>query len=182
MNNNALNMNKVSFIHPASQGKKVLAITNVNFLLKGELSKNINVSPENLIVFKSFGTVISQPYGCLLRNIIIAVYKNNVDKIYIIGDKDCTENVMDYHLFLESVKKEGISDDIIRTIDYLIENTLIAGKNYGLINWLEGSKTVEENIAIGVKMLKEHPLIPKRISVYGLIYNRQTNDFASITE
>ncbi|MFC0214399.1 hypothetical protein ACFFK0_18360 [Paenibacillus chartarius] len=131
MHNNALNMNKVSFIHPASQEKKVLAITNVSFHVEGQLSEFINVSPEHLIVLKSFGTVISQPYGCLLRNIIIAVYKNNVDKIYIIGEKDCTENAMDYRLFLESVKKEGISDDIVRTIDYLIENTLTAGKKYG---------------------------------------------------
>ncbi len=46
-----------------------------------------NKKAEQLIIASSFGTMITQPYGCTIRNIVLAIYAENVDEIYIIREK-----------------------------------------------------------------------------------------------
>jgi len=56
------------------------------------------------------------------------------------------------------------------------DETLLTLKNAGIDveRWLRGFESVEESIKESVRMIKNHPLLPKDIKVHGLIMSSET--------
>jgi carbonic anhydrase len=68
--------------------QKALILTGFNEELYPLFPVITQKKTEELLVLHSFGKVISQPYGCLIRDIILAVYSENVEEIYIIEENN----------------------------------------------------------------------------------------------
>ncbi|OLN23625.1 hypothetical protein BTO30_03390 [Domibacillus antri] len=154
--------------------KKALVITGLNEKLHPFFPVITNKKAEQLIITMSFGTIISQPYGCMIRNIIMTVYAENIEEIYFIGEMDSKEQMISGDEILSKMKEAGISKETIETIEY------IGAVGSSLSSWLAGERDVKKIITENIELLKSHPLIPKTLSIYGFTANAETGEFEAV--
>jgi carbonic anhydrase len=157
----------------SSAHKKTLilsGLTNHLYPLYTEITKK---SREELLVIGSTGGVISQPYGCLIRNIILSVYHENVEAIYVIVDEG-SKAVNKDELKLK-ILEAGISEETISIIDY------ISATKEDLLDWLAGPLDARSTIQKNMELIKGHPLMVKSLPVVGCIVSEKTGDYETIT-
>ncbi|MCA1065691.1 hypothetical protein QTG56_00400 [Rossellomorea sp. AcN35-11] len=114
-------------------------------------------------VIDSFGADISHPYGCSMRNIILSIYQENIDAIYLLFHKESKDTPFTKEYFQSEFSKAGISPDTIKTIQYM---NVVGG---GVYDWLLGSGDPVARIKKNMEKITGHPLIPKHITVHGWV-------------
>ncbi len=155
--------------------KKALVLTSLNEKLQPLFPAITNKKMEELLIINSFGSGISQPYGCIIRNILVAVYRENIEEVYIIGEKDSNDAYMDEEELLTKIKEAGISDGIIDTIEYID----VAGES--VLKWLAGPEDPKAIVEKNLSLIQKHPLIPKAMPVYGFIANAETKEYEAVS-
>ncbi|KIL48292.1 hypothetical protein [Jeotgalibacillus soli] len=151
--------------------KKALVLTGLSEKSHHLFPAITNRSVDQLVIASSFGAIISQPYGCMVRNVIFAVYSENIEEIYIIVEKDSKEHTVTGDEILSKIQEAGITKETIKTIEYIDA----AGCN--LSNWLAGKQDVKKIITENIELIKHHPLLPKTLSIYGFITDAETGEF-----
>jgi carbonic anhydrase len=159
-----------------SETKKTMIITGFHQGIYPMLPAITNKSEKDLMVLNSFGAVISQPYGCLMRNIILGLYNENVEEIYLIGETGSQEVKPNKDEMLRKIKEAGTSADIINAINY------IDVVDHDVINWLIGPQNVEDVLKKNKDLIEGHPLIPKSIPVHVYIANSATGEYYPVSE
>ncbi|TXC78722.1 hypothetical protein FS935_22490 [Metabacillus litoralis] len=154
-----------------SSQKKSLVITGVNEDTRLLVQKITNKKLEDLVILSSFGSVISQPFGCLMRNIILATYKEDIDGIYIFGENTSVEEAMSKEKLVENIQATGVAEEVLKTLNY------IDVVNHDLLNWLAGPTDIKETIKTNIELVKNHPLILKTIPIYGYLVDVETGEF-----
>lgn len=155
------------------KSKKVLYIIGMEFDLDRLHRTNTELHAENMLVIRSFGPVISQPYGDLMRDIIVAVYQENVEEIYVVGTKDSANKKLDSHHLLEKIHEQHGEPEKIQTIDYLFTNCRPEFPEGSITRWLEGSHDISEGIQKSVHTIRQHSLIPAYVKVHGLFMDTE---------
>ena len=145
--------------------KKILILSCMDTRLTDLLPKALNLKNGDAKVVKNAGAIISNPFGSIMRSIIVAIYEFNVDEIFVIGHHRCGMCNLSTNELLEKVITRGIKKE---TIDTLYNGGIDVEK------WLHGFDSVEESIEDSVKLIKKHPLIPEGISVHGLAIDPKT--------
>jgi carbonic anhydrase len=154
--------------------KKALVITS----LQGELDPNILLitkkKRDELIIINTFGGLISQPYGCIIRSIIMAVYYENINEIYVIGEETSHEHSVNAKDLLKIMSDSGIAEKTIETLDYIkvVEDNIET--------WLIGPQDIKEIIKKNIELIQKHPLMPQSINVFGFITNSEAEKFEAI--
>src|SRR6185369_17755054 len=100
-----------------------------------------------------------------MRSILVAVYELDAREILIIGHHDCGMSGLSCSRIIEKARARGISDDIFHTL----ENSGIE-----LNRWLVGFDKVEDGVRQSVKLVRNHPLLPKDVPVHGLLIHPVT--------
>ncbi|PAD89491.1 carbonic anhydrase [Niallia circulans] len=144
--------------------KKVLFLMDVGYGLESIIKEETNIQPENMLTIKCFGPVISNPFGDIMRSIIIAVFQENVEEIFVVG----TSNEVNRFISLEGQFKSRI-----QTLDYLLQNSMPEFTGETINEWLNGKQNTGDNIKNCVKMICHHPLVPPTVKVRGLLINHQ---------
>lgn len=158
-----------------STSKKALIITGLNEKLNQHFPIITNKKTEELIIINTIGNSISQPYDSIMRSIIIAVYQENIEEIYIIGEKNSTERSINKDEYLSKMQKANISTKEIKAIEYIG----VVGED--LMSWLVGREDVKTIIKENICLIKKHPLLPKNVTVYGFIANADFSEFEEVS-
>ncbi len=116
-------------------------------------------------LIKNAGGVILLPFDSVMRSLMVAVYELGINEIMIIGHYDCGVQHMDGELILEHMKQRGISERSIEFLDY-------CGMN--VKDWLTGFSCVQEAVRKSVELVRDHPLIPKDITIEGFLMDPVT--------
>lgn len=152
--------------------KKILFITDMESGLEPILQEETNVQPENMLMIQSYGPIISHPFGEIMRSIILAIYQENVEEIFVVGTTS-KRNVLDgaqSQLNFTSVNKN--MNDKIKTVDYLFKNVKPEFVDTSVSDWLEGSGDVAECIKKSVEKIRQHPLVPPYVKIHSLVVNK----------
>jgi carbonic anhydrase len=160
------------------KNKKALFLIDIEPGLEPFLQQVTNIQLENMLTIQSYGPVISHPYGDVMRSIIIAVYQENVEEIYVVGTKDKGTVSVDIQSLLYSDSKE--MKDKIQTLDYLFQNCMPEFSGGKVKEWLEGKKNITESIEKSVDTIRNHPLVPSHVKVRGLIVNNKDGKFSNV--
>ncbi len=99
--------------------KKVLFVIGMGTELDSFIKKKVKINPENILILQSYGPVISQPFGDLMRDIIISVYRENVDEVVVVASKEVQKN--DGDILNKIVEKKELQENI-QMINYLLKN------------------------------------------------------------
>ncbi|MGD6873652.1 hypothetical protein ACQCU1_15855 [Sutcliffiella horikoshii] len=156
--------------------KKALVLTGINREIERFFAEITKRKSEDLLIINSYGAEILQGYSSLMRNIILAVYLDKIEDIYIIVDKyDKGCSINPEHLYAH-MEKEGIKVEVIQTLNYI---KAVGGND--VMKWLSGSSNIESIVQNNIDFIKKHPLIPRSVKVHGYIVNKETSDYQTLS-
>lgn len=145
--------------------QKVLFLMDMDNGLESILQEVTNIRPENMLTIQCHGPVISHPYGDIMRAIIIAIYQENVEEIFVVDTKNKWTASVNLLTQLDSMKEK------IQTLDYLFQNNRPEFSSDTVIDWLIGKEN--DHIENCINIIHHHPLVPSNVKVRGLIVNKK---------
>lgn len=145
--------------------KKLVILSCMDTRLTELLPKAMNIKNGDAKIIKNAGATITHPFGSIVRSILVAIYEFNAEDVLIVGHHGCGMSNLNSEDIIGKIEERGISEETILTI-----------KQCGIdINkWLHGFGSVEESVKESVNALNNHPLIPKDVSIHGLIIDPYT--------
>ena len=132
--------------------KKVAILTCMDTRLIELLPAALGLKNGDVKIIKNAGAVISNPFGSVIRSLLIAIFELGVDEIMVIGHTDCGVQHVNSQVMIEQMVERGIQRETI-------ERLQAGGVNFD--RWLAGFETVEQSVAETVDTIRQHPLIPK---------------------
>lgn len=147
--------------------KKIAILTCMDTRLVELLPAALGIKNGDVKMIKNAGGMITNPFGSVVRSFLVAIIELGVEEIMVIGHTDCGVAGMDADEMIEHLKKRGISQDHIDMMDY-------CGIDFK--SWLSGFENVEQSVADAVELLRNHPLMPKDVSISGFVINTQTGE------
>jgi carbonic anhydrase len=157
--------------------KKVLFVIGMEHKLERFIKEETNVHPENMIILQSYQSVISNPFDDLMRDIIISVYKEDVEEIVVVSKKDYQTNTGD---ILNKIYKNKELQNKIQTLDYLFKNTMPEFHEGTVSEWLQGGKTSTDGVQKTINIIRNHPLLPSHVKVKGLFIDQENKKQTAI--
>lgn len=153
--------------------KKIAIVTCMDTRLCGLLPAALGIKNGDVKMIKVAGAIITSPFDAAMRSLLIAVYELHVNEIMIIGHTGCGVQGMNAKEMLELMHMKGISKERINLMRH-------CGIN--LDNWLHGFDDGSKAIMETVDMVKNHPLLPKNVTVRGYIIETETGKLNEIVE
>lgn len=129
------------------------------------LPKAMNIQNSDANVIKTAGALISDPFGDVMRSILVSIYELGASEVYVVGHHDCGMASLKVDKLLEKMKEQGIHAKNFDLLRY-------AGVD--LQGFLHGFNCVEESVKHSVSIIRNHPLIAKDIRVHGLVIDPKT--------
>lgn len=151
--------------------KKTAILTCMDTRLTELLPAALGYKNGDVKIIKNAGGVISSPFGSVMKSLIIAIYNLKVENILVIGHLDCGVQNLDGKELLSKIKARGIPKEQIELLEYT---------GIDLEKWLGGFDNVRQSVEETVKTITRHPLIPKDITVFGLIMDPVTGEIQRV--
>lgn len=151
--------------------KKIAVLSCMDTRLTELLPAALGIKNGDVKIIKNAGGSISHPFGSVMRSLLVAIYNLGVEEILVIGHTDCGVQHMDSKEMIEKMKSRNISEEQINLIKYC---------KIDFDSWLSGFDNVETSVTESVDIIKNHPLIPKDINVYGFIMDSTTGELSPV--
>ena len=126
--------------------KRLLIVTCMDTRLTELLPKALNLRNGDAKILKTAGAFISEPYGSLMRSLLVGVTLLKVEEVMVIGHHDCGLVGLTGERVLEKLKERGITEE---KADEIEKQGVDAAK------WLSGIQSVEEGVMENVSRLSE---------------------------
>lgn len=167
------NKNYEKYITTKIPKKKMVILSCMDTRLTELLPKAMNIKNGDAKIIKDAGATVMHPFGGVMRSILVAVYEFGTEDVFVIGHHGCGMSNLDTNSLVNKMIDRGIKPETISTLN-----------NAGIEvqKWLHGFESVEESIKESVKMIKDHPLMPKEIKVHGLIISPETGELEVIVD
>lgn len=145
--------------------RKMVILTCMDTRLQELLTKSMNLQNGDAKVIRNAGAIVLQPFGNVMRSILVAVYELNAEEVCVIGHHDCGMTGLNSEKLMQKMQHNGIQNETFEIL-----------KNAGidLSSWLKGFDNLEESVKNSVKIINQHPLLPKNLPVHGLLIHPET--------
>ena len=154
-----------SYITSKYPDKKIAILSCMDTRLTELLPAALGLKNGDVKIIKNAGATITQPFGSAVRSLLIAIYELGVEEILIIGHTDCGVQHMDSQSLIEKMKQKGIAQQTLDMMDY-------CGIDFA--SWLSGFEDVDTSVREAVELLRNHPLVPKDVAIYGFVMDTYT--------
>src|SRR6476659_7826092 len=84
--------------------KKMVIITCMDTRLVELLPKAMNLKNGDVKIIKNAGAIISQPFGSVMRSVLVAIYELNADEVFVVGHLDCGMAALNADHMINSMK------------------------------------------------------------------------------
>jgi carbonic anhydrase len=145
--------------------KRMVIVTCMDTRLTELLPKAMNLRNGDAKIIKNAGAVVTHPFGSIMRSIIVAVYELDAKEIFVVGHYECGMIGLNAPKVLEKAQQRGVTKEMIETLRH-------AGID--LDRFLRGFDDVHDSVISSVKLIRNHPLLPKNLAVHGLIIHPET--------
>lgn len=153
--------------------KKIIVITCMDTRLVELLPKAMNFKNGDVKVIKNAGGIISQPFGSVMRSVLVALYELNADEVIVVGHHECGMASLNADHMIQEMINRGVSEEVMSTL----ENSGIK-----LTKWLRGFDNVTAAVEHTVDVIKKHPLLPPNIPVHGMVIDPTTGALDLVVE
>jgi carbonic anhydrase len=156
------------------ENKKVLLVTGMEHNPESVMKKLQGYKSDNIFILQCYGPAIS-PFGDVMRGIILAVYQEKVEEIFVSVSKDDQENINE---ILKKIYENKNSQGKMQTLDYLFKNCMPEFPTGSVRDWLEGNGTDSmQNI---VNVIRNHPLMPPNVKVTELLIENENQSKVAV--
>jgi len=160
------------FITSKYPNKKVAIVSCMDTRLTELLPAALGLKNGDAKIIKNAGGIISHPFGSAMRSLLIGIYELDVQEILVIGHTDCGARYTDSHKMIEKMNAHGIVQKEIDLVKY-------CGIDFE--SWLGGFENLEVSIKESVELIRNHPLVPQGVMVYGLVIDSVTGALKQVT-
>ena len=147
--------------------KKIAIITCMDTRLVELLPAALGFKNGDVKIIKNAGGVVSNPFGSVIRSLLVAIIELGVEEVMVIGHTDCGVQHIDSDMMIHHMKERGIRQESIDLMKY-------CGIDFE--KWLSGFDTVEDSVRETVDTIRNHPLIPNDINIFGYVIDTQTGE------
>ena len=147
--------------------KKIAIITCMDTRLVELLPAALGFKNGDVKIIKNAGGVVSNPFGSVIRSLLVAIIELGVEEVMVIGHTDCGVQHIDSEVMIHHMKERGITQESIDLMKY-------CGVNFE--NWLAGFDTVEQSVTDTVDTIKHHPLMPQDVKIGGYVIDSVTGE------
>lgn len=153
--------------------KRLVILTCMDTRLIDLLPRAMNLRNGDAKIIRNAGAIVLQPFGNIMRSIIVAVYELNADEVFVIGHHECGMTGLNSEVIMEKMVERGVDPDVFTTL-----------KNSGihLSRWLIGFDSVREGVKSSVSIIRNHPLLPSKLPVHGLIIDPETGELELVKD
>ena len=113
-------------------------------------------------VIKNAGGLVDQPFDSAMRSLLVGIYELGVEDIMIVGHSDCGACHLSGKEMHQLMLNRGITPKAIDDCQLNVEQ------------WLEGFHDTPAAVRRSVNLVRNHPLVPKDVRVYGFIIDSTT--------
>lgn len=152
--------------------KKIAIVSCMDTRLTELLPAALGIKNGDAKIIKNAGGIISHPFGSAMRSLLIGIYELDVREILVIGHTDCGACHTDSHKIIEKMKASGIEQKNIDLLKY-------CGVDFE--SWLDGFRELDVSVKKSVELIRNHPLVPKNVMVYGLVIDSVTGELRKVT-
>ena len=151
--------------------KKNAILTCMDTRLVELLPAALGIKNGDVKIIKNAGGVVADPFGSVIRSLLVSIVELGVEEIMVIGHTDCGVQHINSEMMIHHMKQRGIPQESIDLMKY-------CGIDFE--KWLAGFDTVEQSVSETVETIKNHPLIPHDIRIGGYVINTQTGELQVI--
>lgn len=151
--------------------KKIAVVSCMDTRLTELLPAALGLKNGDAKIIKNAGGIIDHPFGSAMRSLLIAIYELDVREILVVGHTDCGARNTDHLEMIAAMKERGVAQADIDMIAY-------CGIDFKA--WLDGFQDLESSVKKSVGLVKNHPLVPADIKVYGLVLDSVTGALTKI--
>jgi carbonic anhydrase len=151
--------------------KKIAILTCMDTRLVELLPAALGIKNGDVKMIKNAGGMISNPFGSVVRSLLIGIVELGVEEVMVIGHTDCGVAGVNADKMIKHLTERGISQEQIDMMSY-------CGIDFK--SWLRGFDSVEDSVKETVELLRKHPLIPKDVTITGYIMDSYTGELTSI--
>lgn len=145
--------------------KRMVILSCMDTRLVELLPRAMNLRNGDAKIIHNAGAIVTQPFGNIMRSIIVAVYELGADEVFVVGHHECGMTALNSGRIIEKMASRGIEGDVIETLKH---------SGIQLSRWLTGFDSVKEGVESSVSIIRNHPLLPKNVPVHGLIIDPVT--------
>lgn len=151
--------------------KKIAIVTCMDTRLVTLLPAALGLKNGDVKMIKNAGGVITNPFDSTMRSLLVAIYELGVEEVMIIGHTDCGVQGMNAEEMLRLMKQRGVDEQHIQLMRHC---------GIDLDKWLHGFDDTETAVRGTVDLVRNHPLMPKDVTVKGYIMNSVTGELTPI--
>ncbi|MBR2743613.1 MAG: carbonic anhydrase [Clostridia bacterium] len=151
--------------------KKIAILSCMDTRLTELLPAALGIKNGDVKIIKNAGGVVTHPFGSAVRSLLIAIFELGVEEIMVIGHTDCGVAGVNAEMMIGHMKARGIDHEHIELMRY-------CGVDFE--KWLSGFESAEASVKDSVELLKNHPLIPKDVSIRGFVMDSVTGGLSPI--
>ena len=165
-----------ALVSPKRPGKRVAVLSCMDTRLTYLLPRALGLDGGDAKLIKVAGATVIEPYGEVMRSLLVAVAELGVTDIMVVGHTDCGTCGMEPHHMLDELVAAGLPREQLDT-------ALTAGgdDDRGRIErFLTGFDELESDVTATVARIKNHPLMPPCVRVWGFTIDIQTGALAPV--
>lgn len=152
--------------------KRMVIFTCMESRLVELLPRSLNIQNGDVKMLKNAGAIIRKPFDSIMKSILVAVFDLKAEEVVVIGHHDCGMSHVDPEALVQKMADRGISD---KTLDTLTHTGIDFQDEF------HGFDTVEESVEQSVRIIRNHPLLPKEVKVHGLVIDPGTGKVDVVT-
>lgn len=145
--------------------RKIAIVTCMDTRLVELLPAALGIRNGDVKMIKNAGGVITEPFGSAVRSVLVGIYELGVEDVMVIGHSDCGAQHISGDVMIDLMKKRGITDEDIELCRFF---------EVDFDHWLSGFDSNDESVRESVKMLRNHPLVPKDVRIHGFLIDSVT--------
>ena len=145
--------------------KKIAILTCMDTRLVELLPAALGLKNGDVKIIKNAGGVVTNPFGSVIRSLLVAIIELGVEEVMVIGHTDCGVQHIDSDMMIHHMKERGIRQESIDLMKY-------CGIDFE--KWLTRFDTLEQSVTDTVHTIRNHPLIPSDIRVGGYVIDTYT--------
>ena len=151
--------------------KRIAIVTCMDTRLTHLLPAALGIKNGDVKMIKNAGGTITNPFDSTMRSILVAVYELGVNEIMIIGHTGCGVQGMNAEEMLAMARRRGVDDEHINLMRHC---------GIDLNGWLHGFDETDAAVLETVDLVRNHPLMPKDVSVQGFIIDSTTGELTKL--
>lgn len=156
---------------PGRPAKHMAVLTCMDTRLTRMLPEALGLHDGDANIIKVAGGTIVEPYGEAMRSLVVAVAELGVTDVLVIGHTNCGTCGMRPEHMMEELVRAGVSRE---RLDAAVEDDQRAAA------FLKGFDRVDDEVSRNVRTIREHPLMPEQVNVFGFVIDIETGALAEV--